>query len=384
MDFAIWAYPWDLREDGVDQAIDRLESIGIDEINLATNYHTVHSYSPTSRGRRSFFARASAYFQPGDSYGKLSPIPAEQMDDGDWVSEIAATTSDSEISLNAWAVGCHNSRLGLDHPEYTITSPHGDSLPFGLCPSNPDVQRYLVELVRDLDSRAAFDRIELETFDFFHGSGLGWHHDKVFVELGSLGEFLLGLCFCEDCRSKATEEGVDVDSARDACVETLDAIAANRLPETIDPLQWLRVHPEVAAYCSVREQTLAELYDQFRAITDEDLGYYVGMLDIGDEWMFGADLEAIGQSVDYYTVLAYEDSGERAADTVRVADELAPETPIHAGLQPGPPIVDDQGDVQELVDHVIDAGAERISFYNYGPLPERSLEWIADSIGPYC
>lgn len=383
MEFAIWAYPWDLRAAGVEQSISQVESIGIDEINLATNYHSVHSYSPTNSGRRSFFARASAYFQPGDSYGTLAPVPAEPMGDGDWVSEIAAATENSKISLNAWAVGCHNSRLGLDHPEFTIESPHGDSLPFGLCPSHPEVQRYLVELVRDLDSQAQFDRIELETFDFFHGSGLSWHHDKVFVELGALGEFLMGLCFCDDCRTGAATEGVDVESARDECVATLDAIAANQLPASLDPLQWLGAHPEVAAYCTVREQTLVELYDQFRDVIDSDIGYYIGMLDIGDEWMFGANLDSLGDFVDYYTVLAYEDSGEAVADTVQIADELTSETPIHAGLQPGPPIVHDGGTVQDLVDNVIDAGAQRVSFYNYGPLPERSLEWIAESIVPY-
>jgi hypothetical protein len=45
MDFALWAYPWDILDVGIDATVERLTASGIDEVNLTTNYHAVHSYS---------------------------------------------------------------------------------------------------------------------------------------------------------------------------------------------------------------------------------------------------------------------------------------------------------------------------------------------------
>ncbi|RQH01423.1 hypothetical protein [Natrarchaeobius oligotrophus] len=380
MDVAIWAYPWDFVDGGVESSVDELAAIGVDEINLATNYHAVRSFAPDNPNRRSYFARASAYFQPNEPYGTLEPVPAEAMGDDDWVDDVAATVAETDLSVNAWTVGCHNSRLGLANPTLTITSPYGDSLPFGLCPSQPAVQSYLTTLVEELDGRDAFDRIELEAFDYVHGSGFGWHHEKVFVERGALGEFLLGLCFCEACRENAAAAGVDVDRARAACVTALDAISARRLPPSLEPREWVRAHPAAEAYLRCREETLTDLFATIRARTDSALGYYVGLLEVGDEWLFGADLDALAEHVDYYTAIAYESSPEAAADRIRIATELTPGTPIHAGVHPGPSVAGDGETVREIVDAVVDAGAERVSFYNYGPLPKRSLEWIESAI----
>jgi len=384
MDFAMWAYPWDIMDEGIPNVVERLTEAGIDEINLATNYHAVHSFAPTNTEQRSYFARASSYFQPSPAaYEDLMPVPAEQMSDDDWVDEILGGLADTPITANAWIVGCHNSRLGLRNPELTITSPHGDTLPFGLCPSQPAVQAYLKGLVRDLSAREGFNRIELETFDYFFGSGLSWHHDKVFVDLGKLGTFLLGLCFCDECRAAATDKGIDVDRVQQTCVETINAISSGSLPSSIDTLQWVQSHPHVAAYVTVRERTLENLYADLQEIVDVDLGYTIGILDIGDEWLFGADLTALGDHVDYYTALAYQSTGPAAADTIEAANSLAQATPIHAGIQPGPPIVQEAKTVSSLVDEVVKTGTDRISFYNYGPLPERCFDWIDEATAPH-
>jgi hypothetical protein len=305
------------------------------------------------------------------------------MDGDDWVGVITDSLADTPVSVNAWTVGCHNSRLGLANPDLTLRSPHGDSLAFGLCPSKPTVQQYLISMVRDLDGRYDFARIEPETFDFFYGSGLSWHHDKVFVDLGKLGTFLLGLCFCEDCRAIAEGAGVDVAAARQTCIDTIDDISSGALPMSISPLQWISAHPNVCAYASVRERTVEDLFADVGDVVNAHLGYTIGMLDAGDEWLFGLDLDALSPHVDYYTTLAYESSGEEVTRSVNTADAVTPDVPIHVGLQPGPPVVDDGETVEEIVDAAVDTGAERISFYNFGQLPERSFGWIREATRQY-
>jgi len=379
MDFATWAYPWDVREEGPNAVADRLTGIGIEEINLATNYHAVQAFTPHNPRRNTFFARASSYFRPGDHYGRLEPVPNPQMD-GDWVDELTDVLQ-GRIGLTSWTVGCHNSRLGLTHRDTTIETATGEDLVFGLCPSHPEVGAYLLNLVRDLAQRHSFDRIELETFDFFYGTGFGWHHQKIHARLGSLGKFLLGVCFCEHCRENATDCGVAVDDARRTVVRTLDRIVGNETPRDLVPERWLDAHPEIAAYVAVREDTLEELFASLsEAAGDAELGYYIGAPSPGREWMVGADLDRLADHVDYYCLPAYESSRTAVLSSYRTVEALTPDVPIHVGVLPGHPAVHEKATVVDIVEGLRAAGVPRVSFYNYGLLPDRSIEWIDPAV----
>lgn len=386
MQFALWAYPWDLLDEGVESVADRLADIGVDELNLATNYHSVQPFLPHNPERKTFFARASSYFHPDEEhYGRLEPVPNETMGGDDWLADIADTVGETHLTLNSWTIGCHNSRLGMANPDLTLTSPFGDSLAFGLCPSNPDVQEYLTGLLSDLSTRGPFDAVELETFDYFYGTGFGWHHDKYHVELGRLGEFLFGLCFCDTCRENAQDAGVNVDTARESARDGVAAVIEGDLSPDASIAGWLRTHSDLGEYIDARMPTLTDLYADLRAATDSSaqLGRYTGFFDADDAWMHGADLNSLAQHLDYYTVIAYESNPDAAVQRVRTVDRLTPDIPLHAGVLPGHPAVKDLGTVGGIVDKLADAGVDRISFYNYGLLPERNLEWIGRATEPY-
>jgi len=378
MEFATWAYPWDILDEGPVRVEERLLDIGVSEITLATNYHTVQAFTPHNPERRTLFARASSYFHPGPEYGELEPVPYEGME-GDWVADAAAGLSD--LTLNSWTVGCHNSRLGMDNPDWTLESAHGDDLVFGLCPSQPAVQTYLTELVSDLASRDAFARIELETFDYFYGTGFGWHHQKIHARLGALGEFLLGLCFCPACRTNAEADGIDVEQTRETVANTLDEIIAGEVPYDRSPETWLADHSTVAAYVDVRERTLASLYAALAdAAGSTPLGYYVGAPEPGREWMVGADLQALSEHVDYYCLPAYESTSEEVIEAYNSVMSIVDDVPLHVGLLPGHPAIHDEATVVDIVQTLESKGVPRLSFYNYGLLPERSLEWVGTAI----
>lgn len=376
MKFAVWAYPWDLLDEGVESVASRLAAGGIDEINLATNYHSVQTFLPHNPERRTFFAHASSYFHPGDGYGRLRPVPNEHLQGDDWIAEIVEGLAETPVSLNSWTIGCHNSRLGMANPDLALTNAFGDPLVFGLCPSQPDVQEYLVSLLADLDERDYFERIELESFDYFYGTGFGWHHEKFHTQLGTLGEFLFGLCFCEECRGMATDAGIDVETVQETCRETIDAITGGELSHETDPERWLEKHPSVGAYVKRRTATLTELFGRFReAVGSTDLGYYVGLLDVGRSWMHGADLKSLADPLSYYTVIAYESDRETAVERLRAAEELSGDVSLHVGVMPSYPAIDDEATLENLVDGLVEAGAARISFYNYGLMTERNLDW---------
>ena len=378
MEFAIWTYPWDILDEGPQNTVSQLHSIGIGEINLATNYHAVQTFSPRNPNQKMHFAQASSYFQPGDQYEELAPTPHEAMD-GDWVA--ALTEQMDDIRVTSWTIGCHNSRLGMANPDVTLESPFGDDLVFGLCPSHPAVQTYLRTLVRDLASREEFDRIELETFDYFYGTGFGWHHQKINAKIGTLGEFLIGLCFCKHCREHAASENIDVTQARGTAVDAINDLIEGRLPADTVPEQWLHHHPQVRAYIDVRKDTLADLYADLASESgDTQLGYYVGMPEPGREWMAGVDLDRIAHHVDYYCLPAYESSQEAVLNAYEIVDTFTPNIPLHVGLLPGHPAIHDKATLEDIVTGLRRADVPRVSFYNYGLLPERSLDWIEEAI----
>lgn len=386
MDFAFWAYPWDLLDEGVAPVADRCAELGVDEINLTTNYHSVQPFLPHNPERTTFFAHASSYFHPDeDRYGRLSPVPNEEMGEADWLDRIASEIADTHLSLNSWTIGCHNSRLGMANPDLTLESPFGDPLAFGLCPSKPAVREFLTALLSDLSARAPFDRIELETFDYFYGTGFGWHHDKYHVDVGRLGEFLFGLCFCEDCRANARDAGVDVETARETARDGLRAIIDGDIGPDADAHEWVDDRSALAVYVDARMDTLTDLYADLRAATGDgvDLGRYAGFFDVDDAWMHGADLDALADHLDYYTIIAYESDRETVVNRVETAAELTSDIPLHAGVLPGHPAVDDAETVQSIVDGLAATGVERVSFYNYGLLPERSLDWIGAATESY-
>ena len=378
MEFAMWAYPWDVRDEGIDAVSTRLQEIGIDELNLATNYHSVQAFSPHNPGRKTHFAHASSYFFPDGQYGELQPMPYEGMET-DWVNSI--TAANEKLKLTSWTIGCHNSRLGMARPEVTLTSPYGDNLIFGLCPSQPAVQQYLRGLIADIASRDTFERIELETFDYFYGTGFGWHHQKIHAELGTLGEFLFGLCFCDHCREHAAAEGMNVDRTRKIVVNALDDIIAGTLPSDAVPEQWLREHPSVRDYVAIREDTLTALYAELAAAAGETpLGYYLGTPEPGREWMAGVDIQRLADHINYYCLPAYESTPADVLDAYRRIDDLDPGVPIHVGLLPGHPAIHDAETLSRIADGLRTEAVPRVSFYNYGLLPDRSLEWVESAI----
>lgn len=381
MQVALWAYPWDILDEGVESVAERCAELGIDELNLATNYHSVQPFLPHNPERKTFFAHASSYFSPDEEqYGRLSPVANETMGEADWLAQIDDAVADTELMLNSWTIGCHNSRLGMANPDLTLESPFSDSLAFGLCPSQPAVQDYLCGLLADLSVRADFKRIELETFDYFYGTGFGWHHDKYHVDLGRVGEFLFGLCFCDACRENAHQVGVDVETAREqARAGVRQAIDG---PIDASSAEWVDERSELSAYVDVRKDTLTDLYADLHAAvgSDADLGRYTGFFDVEDAWMHGADLEALSSHLDYYTVIAYESSREAVLERVKAAEQLGGDVPIHAGVLPGHPAIDDPDDVTDIIDGLASAGVGRVSFYNYGLLPEQNLKWIAEAV----
>ena len=144
----LFAYPWDVVDEGEGRFLDRCRELGIDRVHVAVSYHSGKFLLARN-------SRARVYFpEPGARYFPASPAlwqggldqPVSEVAANGWLEMSAACASDRGIELSAWAVFFHNSALGARYPHLTIENAFGDRYPFALCPSRPEVQDHAADL----------------------------------------------------------------------------------------------------------------------------------------------------------------------------------------------------------------------------------------------
>jgi hypothetical protein len=216
--FAIWAYPWDVLDLGLDTVTrDFTERAGLNGINIAAAYHAGRFFQPRSPRRKTYLPEdGTVYFQPDPTLWsalRIRPQVAAIVAAGDVPRALTAARERSGLSVACWTVCLHNMRLGLLHPDACTRNAFGEPSLFNLCPSHPDVRAYAVTLVRDLSTGVRPDIVQLETPGFMP-YGHGYHHEKDGVGLTAEDDFLLSLCFCDACAAAARQAGVDAEAAR--------------------------------------------------------------------------------------------------------------------------------------------------------------------------
>src|SRR5215211_2358984 len=214
METSMLAFATDLRDEGTGTVLDIVQTrAGLDGLTMAVAYHDARDIFPHNPVRKVRYLEGGAVFFSPDAARyddmRLQPRVSELVRSGDPLGELCEAAGERGMSVNAWAVFLHNDRLGFAHPECATQNAFGDRYLTDLCPSNPDVRMYARTLVSDI-ARYEVSAILSESLHF-HGLGHGYHHERYFEELGAVGTYLLGLCFCGHCLEAARRKGVDAE-----------------------------------------------------------------------------------------------------------------------------------------------------------------------------
>ncbi len=230
--FAVYAHPWALAEMGVDAALDELADLGVDGLQLALSYHVASFLTPRSprcRVHAGDLGSVSMWLDPPPS--GLRPSVDTQAASA--VPEIKRRDADREIQVVAWLVYLYNHDLASRYPEAAVRNAFGDAHPAQLCPSQPAVRDYVLTLTAaalDLGSSCGgMGGVHAESLSF-----LPWDYGllglKSSVHLDGEPARALGLCFCEACKQRAGDAGLDPDSlaraARDLVNQALVTMTA--------------------------------------------------------------------------------------------------------------------------------------------------------------
>ena len=371
----MYTYAWDLQEEGVKTVAARLRDAGLNTVTLATSYHAGRFLRPHAPRRKVYFPEdGTVFFQPDPSrYGRVKPRVASIVDEFDALRELEKHTPD--MNRTSWTVGLHNTPIGYEYPDLTAQNVFADPLFNSLCPSQPDVRQYLMSLCTDLGDNYGLSELAIETPGwqaFRHGH----HHEFELVELSDNVETMLGICFCAACRSGAKNHGVDIDDLAQNIRRELELFFADGTEPSTDS----KNDPDWHALHTWRAKVVANLVSEVREALNPDVTLAIIPTVQSPNslcWSEGSDLSLLASAADRLEIPVYQIGlSSMTEDVKQVCAAAGTEARIGYILRPSYPNINSFAQLSDAVNMITNAGAETISFYNYGHIRLQSLDWI--------
>jgi hypothetical protein len=386
---AIWVYPWDLLDEGVDTAFGRIAEAGLNGVSLASAYHSVRALCPHNpRGAVYLGVGVVVYFRPDPAHfanSRIKPVESDLLAEGDSLSLACEAAPKHGLKVHAWTVLHHNTRLGTEYPECTIENAFGDRYPFALCPANPDVRAYTMGLVNSLAARTDLDTIELESLGYM-GIDHSGHHAKAGVELDALHKFLLSICFCPHCREHMVANGVDAVRAVEVVKEEMQGYFAGRYraadDDALGMLSTVLGSDQAEGILAARDEVVLTLLEEIYWLVQKPqcLSVMVSPNPLATGAPIAAALSQTREWTDRLLVQAFAREPGAVRDLVADVAIRRGSTPVYAGLQAVDPFVKCAEDLEIRVKSACEAGADAVQFYHYGIMPLHNLEWIRSSL----
>ena len=400
------AFATDLRDEGVDTVLDNVRNrAGVDGLTMAVVYHDARDIFPHNPVRKVRYLEGGAVFFPPDSARyegmRLRPRISELARAGDPLGDLCEAAGERGMRVNAWTVFLHNDRLGFAHPECATQNVFGDRYLTDLCPSNPDVRTYARTLASDI-ARYKVSTILAESLHF-HGLGHGYHHERYFEELGTVGTYLLGLCFCDHCLDAARGRGVDAEVVHCSVRDELERRFADG-GDGEDPEELTREDLEpfggeqLLGYLDTRTETVTSLVGEV-ATAASGGGVSLAFLDLcGAEkgfatghpegqaapalgWQMGIDAAALSEVCDTVAATGYATDPGRLNLDLNVYRAVVPD-PSRLGLvlRPMPPDCRSADNLAAKVALARERGLGRLDFYHYGFCRLQALDWVGRAL----
>ncbi len=382
----LWCYPWDLLDEGVDEALDRMQELGVGGVCIATIYHSIEHLrmrTAPGGGPRVYRHAGAAYFQPdAPRYAntRLRPVVADWLKSRNPLCDFGEQCARRGLGMRSWTVCCHNSEMVARRPETAIKTAFGDANPTWMCPLNPDVSEYLRAVVEDLSSNYPFEAVELES-PGFNPARHHHAHVKMGLDPGPVEQFLLSLCFCESCRQAARSDDVDVESVTGLARSMLEAWfdKAKASDETVAAL--LEREQTLRRFVEWRQGRLSEVIRTIRSTCRCELVVYAEPDVPGS----ALDLADVAGRIDGVVATCYSKVGavevEQIDRTVAwLSEAMGGRSRLSVGLMTYPPASPDGPTLVRQVHRVAELGIPSVHLYHYGIMPDACLTWTRQAL----
>lgn len=391
----LFCYPWTIEETGIEESIEFFKSkLKVDSLFVSVSYHSARLFQPRSSHKVYIRHQSGTSFVPDfDMYPiELKPI----VDSGHVCNDTHHRIRDAclryEVSYNAWVVGLHGSSLGREHPECCVVNAFDDIYDYSLCPNNSSVKRYLESLIRDICINLQPQSIVLESPGFL-GFVHGHHHELFLNNLGTVGEYLLSLCFCMSCMKRARTEGISVEDVRSSVISKVEYLIDHErgalLHKSFGEGELASVLIEDGSlyqYTIMRINSVTELLMSLKAVVRE---YNISLFVIpsvftrpcSKSWMEGVSLARTAQTVDGLFLLSYFSDPEFVKADVEWLRMYAKDVPLYVALNVGAPDTLNEEGLKRCVCAALRSSPIGIAFYNASLLSTTRLNWIAATDG---
>jgi hypothetical protein len=387
---AMYAYPWDLADEGVSNVVERVEAFGLNTMTIAGSYHAGKFLRPHGSSGRVYFPEdGTVYFRADPTrYGSIKPLTSRLACERDMLREL---TDQKRVATNVWLVLLHNSRLGEMYPQSTVRNAFGDRYVYSLCPSAPEAREYVLALCKDVTDNYPVSGLTLETPGFLPYAH-GFHHEFAMVKTNRWIESRLGLCFCNHCVTNAQAAGIDARGLQARLREEVDAYLrdADDVAEDMADAFWLSdvaTDRTLTSFLHWRNDVVTSLVREIRAAVRADANVAVipsVARPTSGAWYEGTDLRALAQATGIIEASFYEPNAVRVrADVNDTRRRLSGAGTLRGILRPGFPDLQSRDEFVAAARALRDAGVSGIAFYNYGHLRRSNLAWIADAVGSF-
>ncbi|MCF3964329.1 hypothetical protein [Streptomyces fuscigenes] len=227
-------YPWDVVGDPAAPA--RVRGLGVQQVTLASAYHSTRAVTPRHPGHRIVTAQHAAVLYPpsaGRWEGRdLRPYESGAWAPGDAFGEAARALADAGLDVHSWVVLAHNSRLGGERPATSVVNAYGDRYPWAPCIARPEVAEYLTDLAVEAAVRPGASGTELESCGWYGLAHLHAHDKIAGIGSGETAQYLMSVCFCDVCREGHADLGGGVTPA-----QVRDALEGGAAAEAVADLR---------------------------------------------------------------------------------------------------------------------------------------------------
>jgi hypothetical protein len=377
---------------------------GVGGITMAAAYHQGRDIFPHNPARRVHFLEGDCvFFQPDLSRYRgltLKPRVSALAKESNVLADVCRLASARSMRARAWTVFLHNYSLGEAHPDCACHNAFGDAHLTDLCPTNPDVRAYVKALSGDIAAKGV-TTVVAESLHF-HGLEHGFHHERYFVELGTLGRYLLGLCFCDHCLEAARLRGVDAKrlqaEVRGEIERRFAAEPAPEAPEMVRETVGAFAGGELAAFidsrCATVESLVAEatksaaangahlaFIDLSGAVKGYATGRPQGEPAPATAWQFGIDVGGVAAASGQVEAIGYAADPDRLRlDLEAYRAVIGPDRRLSVILRPMAPDCDSAENLAQKLAVAGDAGAVETGFYHYGFMRLESLDLIRSAL----
>jgi hypothetical protein len=401
-DTSIFAFAHDLVDEGLESALDRIESSGIRGLSLAAVYHDGRDIYPHNpRGRVLFNEDGVAFFRPDESIfsgSTITPLISSTVDLRGPFERTLAAAHNRGLAVHAWTVFLHNTALGRRHPAAVTRNVYGDPQLTSLCPANPEAAAYAIHLASSI-AQMGVDSLNAEGLHFLPLEH-GYHHERYFIRIGPIDRLLLGLCFCAFCQDRAGNAGIDVDALMSSVRARLDrmletAEAFDPSPDTHETLASLW-SGELGAFLSCRDRTVTELVAEVSDAVrksgttftfNDPAGAFTNAGDQAagevppESWRLGIDPAAVARHCDDIQILGYSESPDAVhVDVGQYQKILDGAAGVRVALRPVWPDSESAVNLRAKLDLLSQLEVAGVDFYHYSFMRLEDLDRIESTL----